>query len=93
MLQPKQFDRVFNVVIDPDDFEIDVVETKKVALGAQALDSLVQQGELIAIDSSTPEKQGFETTAMKYSSRQKTANDVTFEKYIVSVESFDDDGV
>lgn len=92
MLLPKQFDRVFSIVVDPDDFEIDVIETIKSQSGKQTLESMIQQGELEEKATQTPEKQGINVTST-YVSRQRTASDVAFEKYIVNVESFDDDGV
>jgi hypothetical protein len=91
MLLPKQFDRIFNVMIDPDDFEVDIAETNKTILGKQVLDSLVHQGEMIVPDVQTTSNSS--NTTIHYVGRQRTASDVTFEKYIINVESFDEDGV
>lgn len=91
MLLPKHFDRVFNIVLDPDDFEIDVTLTKASPAGAQALDSLVEQGEFVEKLIVANETGNQDT--ISYVSRQKSGDDVAFEKYIVNIESFEDDGV
>lgn len=47
VLLPKQFDRVFNVIIDPRDFDIDMPRTLATPFGKQALDLLIQHGEVV----------------------------------------------
>jgi len=47
LLQPKQFDRVFNVIVDPDEFEIDYDKTSRTIHGRQALDQMIQKGDII----------------------------------------------
>lgn len=47
VLLPKQFDRVFNVIIDPRDFDIDMQKTLATPYGKQALDLLIQHGEVV----------------------------------------------
>ncbi len=47
VMVPKQFDRVFNVIIDPHDFDIDMKKTTATPYGKQALDLLVQHGEIV----------------------------------------------
>lgn len=47
LLSPKQFDRVFNVVIDPDDFEIDYDKTMKTPQGKQAFELLMSSGDIV----------------------------------------------
>ena len=51
VLAPKQFDRVFNVVIDPRSFEIDVTKTIETPYGKQALDLLLKQSDVVQADS------------------------------------------
>lgn len=51
VLSPKQFDRVFNIVIDARDFDIDVEKTQKTPFGRQALDLLIQHGDVVPGDS------------------------------------------
>lgn len=53
MLSPKKFDRVFNLIIDPDDFEIDYDETTNTSQGKYALEQLISTGEIISIDDGT----------------------------------------
>lgn len=47
LLKPKQFDRVFNVIFDPDDFEIDEKKTTKTPHGSQALAQMILKGDVI----------------------------------------------
>lgn len=47
IVSPKQFDRVFNVIIDPDEFEIDYDKTVKTPHGKQALEQMIQKGDII----------------------------------------------
>lgn len=47
ILTPKQFDRVLNVPVDPDDFEIDYAKTVKTPHGKQALHQMIQKGDII----------------------------------------------
>lgn len=47
IISPKQFDRVFNVIIDPDDFEIDYDKTVKTPHGKQALEQMILKGDII----------------------------------------------
>lgn len=51
VMVPKQFDRVFNIVVDPRNFEIDVAKTIETPYGKQALDLLLKQGDIISSDS------------------------------------------
>jgi len=48
ILMPKQFDRVFNIVIDPGMFEIDVEKTTVTTYGKDAFDLMVQNGDILA---------------------------------------------
>jgi hypothetical protein len=51
---PKQFDRIFNVIIDPDDFEIDYNKTIGTPLGVKAFDQMLTNGRIIADDQHYP---------------------------------------
>jgi len=48
LLTPKQFDRVFNIIIDPDNFEIDYDQTMKTVAGVAAFHQLFRKGDIIA---------------------------------------------
>jgi hypothetical protein len=88
ILTPKLFDRVFNLAIDPDDFEIDVDATRKTTQGVEAFSKLLKQG--IAIDVSLQEQaqQGTEITKRyKLKDKMKTENHVIFDKYFVVIET------
>jgi hypothetical protein len=47
VMSPKQFDRVFNVMVDPRDFQIDIVTTNSTPWGRQALNLLVASGDVV----------------------------------------------
>lgn len=44
---PKMFERIFNVPVDPDDFEIDVEKTMSTTAGKRAYFALLSQGRII----------------------------------------------
>lgn len=113
MIKPKQFDRVFNVIIDPDDFEIDYNKTVSTPQGKQALTQMINRGD---VEATTPGQimqgtnaamnfglaqprnfiQGrIEPNVNQYNfrSRDKNEGDLTFEKYIVTIESLDEEEV
>lgn len=48
LLLPKQFDRVFNVIVDPDEFEIDYDKTVRTDHGRQALEQMIRKGDIKA---------------------------------------------
>lgn len=50
ILSPKQFDRVFNIIVDPDDFEFDFVKTTATENGTLALQQLMLKGEMVPAD-------------------------------------------
>jgi hypothetical protein len=47
VVTPKQFDRVFNVIIDPTEFEIDVTKTTETPYGRNAFNLMIQHGEIV----------------------------------------------
>lgn len=50
VLSPKDFDRVFNVIVDPRDFQIDVPKTTETPHGRQALDLLLKSGDVVPVN-------------------------------------------
>jgi hypothetical protein len=102
ILMPKIFDRVFNVVIDPDDFEIDVQETNKSKAGTQTLLQLISTGDVIATIPNTVTNvttqlatnnvktlaAGTTTNQYTFTSKDKNEGDPTFEKYFFTIETF-----
>lgn len=91
VLTPKQFDRVFNVIIDPDDFEINYEATVKTNDGKHALEQLLKSGDIIELNvvTETINKQSNVST-FKFRSRDKNQGDLTFEKYFVTFETYDE---
>ena len=47
VMTPKQFDRVFNIMVNPTDFEIDVPKTIATPYGKQALALMIKNGDII----------------------------------------------
>ena len=69
---PKKFDRVFTVIIDPDEFEIDQGNSKP-----ELLVNLFNRGEISKSDGN------------KYTLKDSTQNDATFEDYFITIEPYD----
>jgi hypothetical protein len=90
LLMPKQFDRVFHMLVDPDDFEIDINRTCRTTYGQQALAALQAMGDVVPIPVSSAEsqKQGQTTSQerLRLRPRDHGAGDISFEKYIVTIE-------
>jgi hypothetical protein len=90
LLAPKQFDRVFSVVVDPDEFEVDVDATSRTAVGRQALESLRRMGEVVPVPASTAERLAHGRSSvhepLRLRSRDRGAGDMAFERYFVTVE-------
>jgi len=97
LIQPKQFDRVFNIVVDPDDFEIDYVRTVATPYGKQALELMIMKGDIVAATNQTPSQFSFASAnqgnEFKGHDRDKGEGDLIFEKYIVNVETFGEEEV
>jgi len=56
VMTPKAFDRVFNVVVDPHNFELDVEKTISTPYGRQALELLINHGDIVPSDLSSSSK-------------------------------------
>jgi hypothetical protein len=75
VLIPKQFDRVFNVVIDPRDFEIDYQKTVKTPFGKNAFNLLVSHGEIVPASES--ENPGRVVSSPHFQMRNTTGSKMT----------------
>lgn len=73
---PKKFDRVFNMIIDPDDFIVDESMTTK-----STLDYLVSHGILLGGT--------IGDTKIPYRHRDTSPDDITLDEYFVTVEPYD----
>ncbi len=95
LLQPKQFDRVFNIVVDPDDFEVDVEATSKTSQGAAVLHQMIERHEIIERKEQSSLGPTSTSSTQTYVMREKSKSegDITFEKYIVTIETLDESGV
>lgn len=78
VLKPKKYDRIFNVAVNIDEFEIDVNETNKTTSGSKALKQASLQNQIRIVKDGNQEKQYL---------KQRTENDIIFEDYMVVVES------
>lgn len=107
VLSPKQFDRVFNVLVDPRDFEIDVAKTSETPYGKQALDLLIKQGDVVPVEPgywsspNTPAVAGQRSflqgrfdpnvNRFRFRNRDKNEGDLVSDKYFVTIETFEDE--
>lgn len=103
VLMPRLFDRVFNLLVDPDDFEIDYEETVSTKAGKLAIDRLLKSGDIKLITDVEATKRakkvpfGYRTTLnqgrqtntqiFKARIRDKEQGDITFDRYFVTVEA------
>lgn len=67
---PKVFERIFNLAVDPDDFEIDVSKTLETNAGTQMYAVITQQGLL--------------QTPTKFKNLQPSKN-IHFNQYFVTI--------
>jgi hypothetical protein len=85
LLFPKQFDRIFNVIIDPDAFEIDVAQTCATKQGTQALEQAVAGNDVtVSIDLTN-------VANYSYAERKRNGGDLRMEKYFVTIETYGED--
>lgn len=89
LLRPKEFERIFHVIVDPDDFEIDVLATSKTAQGREAIAKLIKQKIIIDIDESeiTTSDRIQLDRRYKLVDRQASENNLIFEKYFTTFET------
>jgi hypothetical protein len=73
---PKKFDRVFNMIVDPDDFVVDESMSTKTTL-----DTLVNLGVLSG--------GSLGDIKVPYKHRDKSPDDITYDEYFVTVEPYD----
>lgn len=101
MFTPKQFDRVFSVLIDSNDFEIDIEKIIAFPSGETTINNYIKSGEIVVSDKPINKLQATiipkkSTSSLQQQNkvfyRQKTKNrnqgDVVCEKYYVSVETY-----
>jgi len=74
---PKKFDRVFTVIIDPDDFQIDTT-----AVTSKSLEMLASEGTIVSSHNSA-------TGETSYKLRDSTPGDPEFDDYFATVEPYD----
>lgn len=89
LLKPKVFDRIFNLFVDPDDFEIDHKETIKTDSGKDTLESLYAAGKVVEIkkQSIMRSDEFNEFLQLKLLDKNPKENDAVFEKYFITLET------
>ena len=76
LLRARKFDRVFNVIVDPDDFIVDREKTVASPAGKAALDAMLLLGQFISVDDSDD---------LRHVDRDN--DDALFEQYYVTIEA------
>ena len=87
IFMPKLFDRVFNITVDPDDFEIDYIETIKMESGKKSFEQLKSQGEIISAIDQFSSYSNTSQNVYKIKERSPLNNDTTFEKFFINIET------
>lgn len=101
---PRRYDRVFNIMVDPDDFEIDVDKTLATPYGKSVMEELIRDGEvedlrfrrfrhsrhrrLLRLWKTHWIQRGSWRPIYKQKPRDKGEGDVIFEKWFVTVETY-----
>ena len=113
LMTPRQFDRVFNVIVDPDEFEIDYDKTVETEFGKESMRSLIDRGDVISSSSdirsmitklnlplsiqsiksvnSNIRGNTSDVNNFKYRDRDRNEGDMMFEKYFITIESYDEE--
>lgn len=72
LMTPKKFDRIFNILFDPDDFTIDLIKTASTDVGKKVLNQLLTTGKM-------KQKSGVGILS------KKGKQDISFDSYFVTV--------
>lgn len=93
LMMPKQFDRVFNFMIDPQSFEINTETTSGTPHGKQALEQLIKRGEIVPASNPETSHNATRISTKRYVPKRKNISegDLVFDKYIIAVETFGDE--
>lgn len=83
---PKKFDRVFNVIIDSNEFEIDYDMTVSTQSGKSVLENLIAKNNVVVQQTQDA------SITPKYFTKVKTRTqgDIVFDKYFVTIETLGD---
>jgi hypothetical protein len=85
VLVPKRFDRVFNVVVDPDEFDVDESSTVKTEFGKRALEVLRARGDVVVVAKQSGGPAPV-LERLRLRERDRSAGDMAFERYFVTIE-------
>lgn len=89
LIKPKLFDRVFNVLIDPHSFDIDLDAVNRTPHGKQALELMVNKGDVMLSKRMEAPGAGARVSTKRFESRyrSKAQGNISFEKYFVAIET------
>lgn len=89
LLRPKEFERIFHVAVDPDDYEIDISATQRTAQGRESLQKLLKKGIVVPIDEFdvTTGDRVVQNARLRLVERSPAENNLVFEKYFVNFET------
>jgi hypothetical protein len=89
---PKMFERIFNIPVDPDDFEIDVDKTNSTKSGKRAFESLRAQGRIIEKTKNTKYVQntrlyfaGYNNSKSFFIKPRSLLDNIAFDEFFVTV--------
>lgn len=85
LVRPRQFDRVFNIILDPDDFEIDYQKTIKSEHGKSVFQQLIKRGDVFSTIPTKGTEQIF-----KFRDKDVTQGSSTLDRYFVAIATFDE---
>jgi hypothetical protein len=87
---PKKFDRVFNVIFDPDDFLIDAAHLKQETLDSLLVSGIIKMSSSpLTVNNNIVKNARGQKNTKYYQHRDTTPDDVTFDEYFVTVSPFD----
>lgn len=101
---PRRYDRVFNIIVDPDDFEIDVDKTLATPYGRAVMEELLRDGEVEDLRFGNYRHSRYASLLRRWRQhliqrgqwspiysqrhRDKGEGDIIFEKWFVTVETY-----
>lgn len=87
---PKLYERVFSVMFDPDDFEIDYAKTTSTPFGKSMLEQLVNRGDIVLATDQTTNTGQNNLKTFAYRPKDVSEGDLTFDKYFFTIETMNE---
>jgi len=86
LLKPKEFDRIFNIVVDSDDFELDIRKMQETLAGQETLLKLIKQQKIYLNDSVIEQLDDLFTEQSYKMKEQIKDEELAFEQYFITLE-------